>query len=140
MKTTTRSALLRLALFVAVVSACDDDDPFEVEVLSVAGEWAGTASLPNPTGASMSLQQSGAGVTGLIRVSSAFPQGLAATGTVSESNRLFTWVVGRGCEVWGGALSVSADGRQMSGSVLINRSGCQPAQSNTTGSMTFTRQ
>jgi len=48
--------------------------------------------------------------------------------------------VSRGCEVWGGVLTVASTGRQMAGPVVIDRTGCQPVQSSESGNLSLTKQ
>lgn len=126
------------SLMLATLAGCGDaTGPGDV---TVSGTWAGSITLPNGYSASATLQQTGSAVSGTMRVSGAFVQGLPITGDVAAANRTFTWLVARGCEVWGGVLNVDAGGATMSGPVTINRVGCQPAQSNGSGQLSLTRQ
>ncbi len=135
---TIRLSALCCMLFTIPAIGCSDNDP-TAPSLNIAGAWSGSASLPNTTSAGFTLQQTGSTISGTMRVSSAFPQGLTLTGTVDGSGRTFTWAVARGCEVWGGVLNIGAGNTQMNGAVVINRTGCQPAQSNGSGTVTVTR-
>jgi len=140
MHTFRRAVICGLLLTASLAGCSDDDDPGAVDTLNVSGRWSGGATLPNPRSTVMTLQQSGSGVSGQMSVSGSFPQGLPVTGTIDVASRTVTWAVARDCEVWGGVLTVSGDRRQMSGPLVINRSGCQPAQSNGSGNLTLNRE
>jgi hypothetical protein len=127
-----------MALAVAA-AACGDEGTGPGDAVTVAGQWRGTALLPNGRTTTMTLQQTGSAISGQMSVAGAFVGG-SVTGQVNSANRTFTWVVGRGCEAWGGVLNVDPAGRQMSGALLIDRSACQPAQANGTGTLSMTRE
>lgn len=132
------SALCVAITLAAAVVACGDSTGPD-EALNVAGAWQGTARLPNAYTTTMNLQQTGSGVTGSMTVVGSIV-GRTVTGQVDATDRTFMWAVSRNCEIWGGVLSIDAAGQAMSGPVLIDRTGCQPAQSNGSGTLSMTRQ
>ena len=128
--------LAGLALVAGLVGCSNSSGPGSFDV---SGHWTGIASLPNGRSTSADLQQTGTAASGTMTVAGAFVS-TALTGQVSSQNRTLTWTLMRGCEVWGGVATVTADGGKMSGPVDIDRSGCQPAQSDGSGTLTLTRQ
>jgi len=132
------STMCGAIVFAATLVGCGGGtDPDNA--VNVAGQWSGTALFPNARGTQATLQQSGTAVSGQMSVNGAFV-GRAVTGQVSAQNRTLTWAVLRDCELWGGVLNVGAAGDAMSGSVLIDGSGCQPARANVSGTLSLTRQ
>jgi hypothetical protein len=115
----------------AVGTACSDSTGPES---GVAGDWLGTAVLPNGFTTSMSLTQSGSNVSGIMSVAGSFRE-RTLTGSM-EGTRL-AWTVLDGCEVWAGTLTLAGDA--MSGPVLVDMSGCS-AGSNASGTVSLTRQ
>lgn len=133
------SSLLVLAAVLMTAAACKDSTG--PSGLNLSGTWVGGSLLPNPYTTTFELQQTGNNVSGLLRISGVLPfAGSAITGQVDPEDRTLAWVIGRGCEVWAGVLAVSADGQQLSGPVQIDRTGCVPAQSSGSGTMSVTRQ
>ena len=128
--------LAGLALVAGLVGCSNSSGPGSFDV---SGHWTGVASLPNGRSTSADLQQTGTAASGTMTVSGAFLN-TALTGQVSSQNRTLTWSLMRGCEVWSGVATVTADGGNMSGPVSIDRSGCQPAQSDGGGALSLTRQ
>jgi hypothetical protein len=128
---TSRLAGVALLALVAVGTACSDTTGPES---GVAGDWLGTAVLPNGFTTSMSLTQSGSNVSGSMSVAGSF-RDRPLTGTV-EQGRL-AWTVLDGCEVWAGTLALAGDA--MSGPVLVDMTGCS-AGSNASGTISLTRQ
>lgn len=128
-------AALAIAVLVAFGGACSDNGPGGV---SVAGSWSGVTSFASGFSTSMSLTQSGTAVGGTMTVSGAFI-GNAFTGTLNAANRTVEWEVLRGCEVWGGTLTISADQSEMTGPVLVDTSGCSSG-TDASGTVRVTRQ
>lgn len=119
------------ALLLAGAGCTSPTGPSEPAVV-VAGAWVGTATLPNAYSASLSLQQNGASVSGSMRIAGVMKE-TPLTGSVSSGDRTLAWTVNRSCEVWTGRLVVDGAGQHMDGQLAIDRTGCQPAQSNGTG-------
>lgn len=127
------------AICLALVSAaCGSAGTSPDSRLSVAGGWLGVAVLPNGRTTSLDLQQIGDGITGTMSVSGAFIK-RPVTGQVNATRRSVAWAVANGCELWGGALTLSQDGSQMSGTVVIDRGGCRPVVSNGSGTLSLNR-
>jgi hypothetical protein len=122
----------------AAVGCSNPAGPSETS-LDVAGNWVGTAALPNGYTASLGLQQNGAAVSGTMRIAGVMGE-TPITGSVASNDRTFKWKVNRNCEVWTGTLSIDGSVQQMSGPLAIDRTGCQPAQSNGSGTLSVGRQ
>ncbi len=130
------ATLLTAALLVGLTACGDDGSPGGADV---SGSWSGVSAFASGFTTSMTLTQTGTTVTGEMRVSGLVPSGTTVNGTVNVGARTFTWAAFTGCDAWGGVLSISADGQTLTGPVLVDRSGCQPAQSNSTGTMNLSR-
>lgn len=128
--------LLTAALLVGLTACGDDGSPGGVDV---SGSWSGVSSFASGFSTSMTLTQTGTTVTGQMRVSGSVPSGTPVNGTVDALARSFAWAAFVDCVAWGGVLSISADGQTLTGPVLVDNSGCQPAQSNSTGTMNLSR-
>lgn len=113
--------------FGLVLGACGDDG------VNVSGDWSG-AALGRTMG--MALTQSGDQVTGTFRVTAEGEMSLS--GTVDNALRTFAWEAFGGCDAWSGLLTISDDAQSMSGQLLLDRTGCQPPQSNATDTLTMT--
>lgn len=123
-----------LGLTVAM-GACDDTTgPGEQ---GLQGAWSGTAALPNGFTASMDLQQTGTAISGEMSIAGSF-RDRPITGTHSSSNRTFIWTVADGCDRWSGTLNISADGSEMDGPIVLDRSGCS-AGSDASGTLRLDR-
>lgn len=107
--------------------------------INIAGSWSGVASFPSGFSTSMTLQQNGTAISGQMRTTAGFAGGLPIIGDLNSDDRTFTWSVGRTCETWSGTLTISDDENEMTGPILVDRSGCQ-GQSNANGSLRLTRQ
>jgi len=103
---------------------------------AVNGSWTGTALLPNAYTTTMTLQQTGMSVTGTMRIAGVIGTS-PITGTVASGNRTFTWQVNSGCEVWSGTLTVASGNSEMKGPLTINRTGCIPARSSGSGTLSM---
>lgn len=137
---TLRSRLavpLGAALF-ATAGCSSSTAPSDPPPISVAGPWVGTVRLPNAYTASLGLQQNGSAVSGTMRISGVMNETPIA-GDVSTGGRTMTWRVNRSCEVWTGTATVDATGRSMTGPLAIDRTGCQPAQSSGSGTLSVDR-
>jgi hypothetical protein len=115
-------------------AGCSSPTGSSEAAVDVAGSWVGTVQLPNPYSATLSLQQSGASVSGTMRIAGVMKE-TPLTGSVSSSDRTLAWTVNRSCEAWTGRLTIDGSGRHMDGQLAIDRTGCQPAQSNETGTL-----
>lgn len=109
----------------------------EPENLTLTGSWSGVATLPDAFSVSMTLSQPGSSVTGTMTVEGWFAD-RAMAGTLNDATRTFSWIVLSGCEQWSGALIVSSDSSEMTGPVLVDRSGCP--DSDISGTMTVSKQ
>lgn len=130
-------APMGLVLLAAI--ACGSPASPSSPTLSVAGSWAGTAELPNPYSATMSLQQTGSAVSGTMRIAGATAQ-VPVTGTVNSGDRTFTWRANYNCEVWSGVLTIAGSAGTMNGPLTYDRSGCTPALSNGSGTLSLNKQ
>jgi hypothetical protein len=110
--------------------------PTPTPQLTIAGAWLGTVLLPNAYTAQLSLQQSGASVSGTMRVYGVMPETPVA-GTVSAGSRTLSWRVNDDCEVWTGDLDVDGSGTHMQGALRVDRKGCKPAQSDDAGTLSL---
>jgi len=135
--TASRSIATRISfLLLFGLAACGDDESSEI---NVSGDWSGGSVFGSGFSTSMALSQAGATVTGTIRVSGSLTRGAPLNGNVDDNARLFVWTAFSDCEAWGGTLTVSEDGQSMEGPVRIDRSGCQPPQEASTGTMSLSR-
>lgn len=123
------------ACALVLVTACSSGSTKPSVEVDVRGRWDGSALLPQGRVASAELTQSGTQVGGTMSVTGAFLS-LAVQGVIRE--RELTWEVERGCEVWSGVLTVDPGGREMSGTLRINRTGCS-GQSDGTGTLVLGR-
>lgn len=123
------AALLALAL-----SACSTGP----ESLDLAGTWTGTALLPNAYATTLALTRSGNTVAGTIQITGLLNQ--AFVGSLDESARTIEWTVFDGCEEWSGTLTVDSDATDMSGPVLNDLSSCSPPGTNSSGTISLTKQ
>jgi hypothetical protein len=130
--------LVSMAALLAFAAACSDLTGTSGLVL--AGTWQGSAILPNGYTTVFSLSQNGNAASGTIRISGVIGANTPITGQVNSSDRTYVWTAARGCELWGGVMNVSQDGEEMTGPVLIDRSGCVPAQNNGSGKISLVRQ
>lgn len=138
LRTALRHRLLP-ALGAALLTAagCSDSNPGgPSSALAVSGSWSGSALLPNGFTATLTLQQTGTSVTGTMRIAGVMGES-PITGTVAPGNRTFTWQVNYNCEIWSGVLTVASNNREMDGPLSINRSGCVPAQSSSSGTLSL---
>lgn len=130
-----RAARMALPIIlIALAMGCSDNGPGS---LDVSGSWSGVTSFNNGFSTSMDLTQTGTAVGGTMTVAGAFIDN-TFTGTLDATNRTVEWEVLRGCESWGGTLSVSADGTQMTGALLVDRTGCSSG-SNESGTVSVSR-
>jgi hypothetical protein len=106
--------------------------------LEVAGRRVGTAILPNGYSATLNLEQSGSAVSGTMRIAGVMGE-TPITGNVASGDRTLAWKVSYGCEVWTGTLNIDGSVQQMSGPLEIDRTGCQPAQRNGSGTLSVDR-
>ena len=120
---------------VALIGCGDSGGPSAV---GVTGDWTGTMTLPNAYSTTATLQETGTAVSGTMRVAGSFTD-QPLTGQVDGQTRAMSWTVLRGCETWSGVLTLAPGGDQMSGPVLIDRTGCQPVQPNGSGSLSLSR-
>jgi hypothetical protein len=106
--------------------------------MSVAGSWVGTVLLPNAYNATMALQQNGNAVSGTMRIGGVMGE-TPITGNLDSAARTMSWRVYRSCEEWRGTLTAEGSGQSMTGPLYIDRTGCQPAQSNGDGRLMLDR-
>jgi hypothetical protein len=106
---------------------------------TLAGTWFGSALLPNGFSARMTLQQSGASVNGTMTISGQYVD-QPLTGTYASGTRALSWSVTDGCERWSGALTLSTDGRRLSGTLARDGRGCVPPVRDASGTLTFDKQ
>ena len=136
----SRSHARALALLFAVwATACTDTGPGSV---NIAGSWIGGSDFGGAQSVTtrMTLIQTGTAISGTIRATGALPvAGVPITGQVDTNNRTFTWAAADGCEVWGGVLNIDAAQTGMTGTILVDVSGCQSG-SNSSGSLTLTKE
>jgi hypothetical protein len=131
---------LPLGVVLLTAAGCSSNPAGPSEApLDVAGTWYGTAVLPNGYTTTLSLQQSGAAVSGTMKIAGVMGA-TPISGTVASADRTLTWRVSRGCEAWSGTLNVDGSRQRMSGPLAIDRAGCQPAQSNGSGSLSVDKQ
>lgn len=126
---------LLAAACLAILPACGDGGPGGA---GVSGDWSGFTAFNSGFTTSMTLTQSGTTVTGTFTISGG-PRDNPLTGTVDTDARTLAWASLSGCNAWGGVLTLSARGDSLTGQVLHDASGCVPARSNSTGTMTLTR-
>jgi hypothetical protein len=124
--------------FLLVAAACSNPAG-PSSGLAVSGSWQGSALLPNGYNATLTLQQNGTSVTGTMRIGGVMGES-PISGTVASGNRTFTWLVNYDCEIWSGVLTVASNNREMDGPLSINRTGCVPAQSSGSGTLTLDKQ
>lgn len=129
-----RTALAALVLALSL-SGCSDQTGLQNLVLT--GSWTGTITLPNGYTTSMNLSQTSTNVSGTMTIAGSFVN-RNVTGTVDGDTRGFAWAVLKDCEVWGGVLTVDAEGSSMEGPVLVDRSGCV-GQSNVSGTLRLSK-
>jgi hypothetical protein len=92
----------------------------------------------NPAGPTLNLEQSGSAVSGTMRIAGVMGE-TPITGNVASGDRTLAWKVSYGCEVWTGTLNIDGSVQQMSGPLEIDRTGCQPAQRNGSGTLSVDR-
>lgn len=131
------AAVVGAALLAA--AGCDNPSGPSQNALALAGTWQGSALLPNGFGATMTLQQNGAAVSGTLRIAGVMGE-TPLTGTVTNSTRTMTWQVNYGCEIWTGTLTVASGSREMDGPLQTNRTGCVPAENSGSGTLTLDKQ
>ena len=123
-------ALLALA-GCSEITGSDED-----EGLNLSGGWGGVSRLGTQgRSTSMQLTQSGAAVTGTMRLSGVMVDRLL-TGTVEGEN--FVFFVAMGCERWTGVLTANADRSRLTGAITQDLSNC-PSGSGTSGTVTLDR-
>jgi hypothetical protein len=126
-------------LLTLLAAACSDSGPGEV---NVSGSWIGGAAFGGTQSVStrMTLVQTGTGISGTIRMTSALPfNGVPITGEINTANRTLTWIAADGCETFGGVLNIDPNGVAMSGPILNDLSNC-PSGSNTSGTLTMSKE
>jgi hypothetical protein len=128
-----------LALTTAAGACGDKDSTSPDAALTVSGDWRGVVTFPNGFTTTMTLTQTGTAVSGRMSVTGVFLD-RTFTGQVNAQGRTLMWGVARDCELWAGVLNIDATGRQMSGAVATNGSGCQPVRANASGTLSLTKQ
>ena len=83
----------------------------------------------------MSLEQSGSLVAGTILSGILRLRDAPLDGEIDQLDR-FVWTTAEGCVQYRGALTLSADGLTLSGSITADRTNCDPAEVNN-GTMTL---
>ena len=120
----TRSVILHITVVMCLSSmgGCGDDLTGP-QGMNVAGRWTGSAIQPNGYSATVNLQQAGTAVSGDLTIAGSM-RDQPLIGTLDARSRTVAWTVADGCEVWGGTLALSADDTELSGPLVIDRSGC----------------
>lgn len=127
---TVPSPTVRVAL-VLIATACSTGAGH----VDIGGTWQGTTVLPAAHATTLSVIQSGATISGGIVIADVLDQTFA--GTFQEYLLTASWSARSGCEDWSGTFTVDAEGSEMSGPVLVDRSRCTPTASDGTGTITL---
>jgi hypothetical protein len=132
-----RQLLLRFgaAAALGLTAACSSNNATGSNTPSFAGDWSGiTQFAVQGRSTQMSLTQSGTDISGTFTVGGSF-YNIPVTGAVDASGR-FSFLAPRGCEVWGGALTMKGD--SLTGPIVIDRTGCT-GESNESATLELSR-